>query len=312
MVGSATLTTRLSSTTMNSATETMPNVQPFLREMPLIFCSFRGSAAILAVANNNLGYGLSAARIASIGYLAGWCRAWLERAAQARSARSRGEYSADNAKDDPTDDLGGAVRGRGDAARGVRLGHEDGDEGQRAAIDSVDGDADAAEHDAEDEHAGALVDDQDEHVDAVDEHARGAGAGVHAGRKQERRTERGIGDGPREGFTPSDTSDYHSDQALRVLVGTRTGSGDGYGQQAFFFVNGRYIGTDTKDTSATLKVISQGDTEVTLGYPLYRKSDPLSSPSGGETHVTFQLNNGKLTPLGKIPPSSSSSGLSRQ
>jgi LppP/LprE lipoprotein len=113
------------------------------------------------------------------------------------------------------------------------------------------------------------------------------------------------------GFTPNDASDYHSDQALRVLVGTRTGSGDGYGQQAFFFVNGRYIGTDTKDTSATVKVISQSDTEVTLGYPLYRSNDPLSSPSGGEAHVTFQLNNGKLTPLGKIPPSSSS-GLSRQ
>jgi hypothetical protein len=114
------------------------------------------------------------------------------------------------------------------------------------------------------------------------------------------------------GFTPNDTSDYHSDQALRVLVGTRTGSGDGYGQQAFFFVNGRYIGTDAKEPSATLKVLSQGDTEVTLGYPLYRKGDPLSSPSGGEAHVTFQLNNGKLVPLGKIPPASSSASLSRQ
>jgi hypothetical protein len=97
-----------------------------------------------------------------------------------------------------------------------------------------------------------------------------------------------------------------------VLVATRTGSGDGYGQQAFFFVNGRYIGTDAKQPSATLKIVSQGDTEVTLGYPLYRKSDPLSSPSGGEAHVTFQLNNGKLTPLGKIPPAESASGLSRQ
>src|SRR5664280_3576555 len=45
-----------------------------------------------------------------------------------------------------------------------------------------------------------------------------------------------------KGFTPNNTSDYHSDQALRVLVGTRTGSSDGYGQQAFFFLNGRYIG----------------------------------------------------------------------
>ncbi|MEA2225745.1 MAG: hypothetical protein QOE67_1027 [Solirubrobacteraceae bacterium] len=114
------------------------------------------------------------------------------------------------------------------------------------------------------------------------------------------------------GYTPNNTSDYHSDQALRVLVGTRTGSADGYGQQAFFFVNGRYIGTDAKQPSATLKVVGQSDTEVTLAYPLYRKRDPLSSPSGGEARVTFQLNNGKLVPLGPIPPAESATGLSRQ
>ena len=115
-----------------------------------------------------------------------------------------------------------------------------------------------------------------------------------------------------QGYTPNNTSDYHADQALRVLVGTRTGSGDGYGQLAFFFVNGNYIGTDSKLPSATLRVVGQGDTEVTLAYPLYRKSDPLSSPSGGTARVTFQLNNGKLVPLGKIPPASSATGLSRQ
>jgi hypothetical protein len=115
-----------------------------------------------------------------------------------------------------------------------------------------------------------------------------------------------------KGYTPNDTSDYHSDQALRVLVGTRTGSADGYGQQAFFFVNGRYIGTDAKEASATLKIVSQGDTEVTLAYPLSRNNDPLSSPSGGQARVTFQLNNGKLVPLGKIPPVNSASSLSRQ
>jgi hypothetical protein len=114
------------------------------------------------------------------------------------------------------------------------------------------------------------------------------------------------------GYTPNDTSEYHSDQALRVLVGTRTGSADGYQQQAFFFVNGRYLGTDTKQPSASVKVVSQGDTEVTLGYALYRPKDALVNPSGGEARVTFQLNNGKLTPLGTIPPASSNTGLSRQ
>jgi hypothetical protein len=114
-----------------------------------------------------------------------------------------------------------------------------------------------------------------------------------------------------KGYTASEASQYHPNQALRVLVGTKSGSGDGYGQQAFFFVNGRYIGTDTKEPSATVKVVSQNDTEVTLAYPLYRPGDPLASPSGGQATVHFQLNDGKLTPLGTIPPASSSTGLSR-
>lgn len=113
-------------------------------------------------------------------------------------------------------------------------------------------------------------------------------------------------------YTPNDTSQYHSDQTLRVLVGTRTGSADGYSQQAFFFVDGRYLGTDTKLPSATVKVIGQADTEVTLGYALYRKGDALVNPSGGEAHVTFQLNNGKLVALQKIPPAASNTALSRQ
>jgi LppP/LprE lipoprotein len=113
------------------------------------------------------------------------------------------------------------------------------------------------------------------------------------------------------GFTPTNTADYHSTQALQVMIGMHTGSGDGYGQQAFFFVNGRFIGTDASAPSATLRVVSQSDTEVTLAYPLYRAGDPLCCPGGGQAHVRFQLNNGKLTPLDPIPPLHSSTALSR-
>ena len=113
------------------------------------------------------------------------------------------------------------------------------------------------------------------------------------------------------GYTPNNTGEYHANQALRVLVGTRTGSGDGYGQQAFFFVGGRYIGTDAKQASASVRVASQGDTEVTLAYPLYRKNDALCCPSGGSATVRFQLNNGHLTPLGPIPPATRGSAPAR-
>jgi hypothetical protein len=113
------------------------------------------------------------------------------------------------------------------------------------------------------------------------------------------------------GFTANDPAEYHSGQTLRVLVGTRTGSGDGYGQQAFFFLDGRYLGTDAKEPSAKLKVVSQGDTEVAIAYPLYRNNDPLCCPGGGQRVVHFALNNGKLAALDEIPPASSKTGLSR-
>jgi hypothetical protein len=105
------------------------------------------------------------------------------------------------------------------------------------------------------------------------------------------------------GYTPNNTAEYHENQTLRVLVGTKTGSAEGYGQQAFFFVDGHYLGTDTKEPSATVKVLSQSDTEVTLAYPVYDAGDALNSPSGQST-VRFVLNNGKLTPVGTIPPAS--------
>ncbi len=113
------------------------------------------------------------------------------------------------------------------------------------------------------------------------------------------------------GFTPADTSEYHPSQTLQVLVATRTGSGDGYGQQAFFFLDGHYLGTDAKEPSAKLKVVSQGDTEVAIAYPLYRRNDPLCCPGGGQRVVHFALNNGKLQALDPIPPASGYANLSR-
>jgi LppP/LprE lipoprotein len=123
--------------------------------------------------------------------------------------------------------------------------------------------------------------------------------------------EQAVGTLRSHGYTAANTAQYHSNQTLRVLVGTRSGSSDGYGQQAFFFVDGRYIGTDTKEPSANVNVVSQSDTEVTLSYQLYREGDPLSSPSGGTATVRFQLDDGKLTALDPIPPASSASAAGR-
>jgi hypothetical protein len=114
------------------------------------------------------------------------------------------------------------------------------------------------------------------------------------------------------GYPASDTSDYHPNQTLRVLVGTGSHSNDGYDKQAFFFVDGHYIGTDASRPSAQIGVVSQSDTEVTLAYQLYRPNDPLCCPGGGTAQVRFQLNNGRLVPLDPIPPVNSTTGTSRQ
>jgi LppP/LprE lipoprotein len=114
------------------------------------------------------------------------------------------------------------------------------------------------------------------------------------------------------GYTPTDPSDYHPTQTLGVLVGARTGSADGYAQRAFFFLDGRYLGTDSSQPSASIHVVSQSDTEVVLAYALYRSHDSLCCPSGGQAVVHFQLNDGTLVPLQPLPPVSSATGLARQ
>ena len=113
------------------------------------------------------------------------------------------------------------------------------------------------------------------------------------------------------GYTPRSVAEYHENQTLRVLVGTRPTAGLGYDQQAFFFVDGRYIGTDAKEPSAIVRVLSQNDTEVALAYSLYRRGDALGSPSGGQAVVHFQLNNGQLQSIEQLPPTSVSSGVGR-
>jgi hypothetical protein len=97
-----------------------------------------------------------------------------------------------------------------------------------------------------------------------------------------------------QGYTPTSTAEYHPSQTLTVM----TASHEGAGQQAFFFVDGKYIGTDASQPSASIAVVSQADTEVVLSYALYNAGEQPD----GHAQVRFQLNNGKLMPLSAIPP----------
>jgi hypothetical protein len=104
------------------------------------------------------------------------------------------------------------------------------------------------------------------------------------------------------GYLPDATSDYHPNQTLRVLIGTSSAPGEGAKQQAFFFARNRYLGTDSSQPSTSLRVVGQGDTEITLAYGLYRPGDPPCCARAGQAQVTFQLNDGALAPLQAVPP----------
>jgi hypothetical protein len=102
------------------------------------------------------------------------------------------------------------------------------------------------------------------------------------------------------GYNVDDPRDYDPSHTLRVLVGTRKDSGDGYAKRAFFFVGGRYLGTDTSDESAGIRVDGSDDTTVTLAYALYGPNDALCCP-GGTARVRYEWNGSRLVPLDPIP-----------
>jgi hypothetical protein len=116
----------------------------------------------------------------------------------------------------------------------------------------------------------------------------------------------------REGFDVPDTGTYRPENTLRVLIGVRSDSATAYNQNAFFFLGGRYLGTDTKQVSAGIDYVGQTDLTVTLRYAIYAPDDPNCCPSGGAERVRYRWNGSRLTPLDPIPSESPDAPRSRR
>jgi hypothetical protein len=99
----------------------------------------------------------------------------------------------------------------------------------------------------------------------------------------------------------SDESGDESVGPLYVIIATCTGSGTGYCQNAFFFVQNEYIGTDTSSPDIGVSVAWQDGTTVALNYPLYGPTDPNCCPTGGDRTVRFYWDGSQLTPLDPLP-----------
>jgi hypothetical protein len=115
-----------------------------------------------------------------------------------------------------------------------------------------------------------------------------------------------------KGYVVADTGSYNPDQPLSVLIGVLKGSADGTAQKAFFFADGRLIGTDTADVSANVQVATQSADTVGLRYALYKRKDPQCCPTDGAVVVDYNWDATSLKPLQAIPPSSFSADGSRR
>jgi hypothetical protein len=115
-----------------------------------------------------------------------------------------------------------------------------------------------------------------------------------------------------KGYDVEDTGTYDESARLSVLIGVLKGSADGTAQKAFFFADGRFIGTDTADQSANIQVATQSDDTIGLRYALYNKKDPQCCPTDGAVVVDFHWDGSSLKPLQAIPPSSYSVSGSRR
>jgi hypothetical protein len=110
------------------------------------------------------------------------------------------------------------------------------------------------------------------------------------------------------GYTVPDPQTYDPRLPLRVLIGTRSGA-----YQAFFFLNERYLGTDTLQPSAApLSIVQQDGSTVALTYTLYRPADRACCPSGGTATVRYRWTGEGLEPLDPIPDNQPNAPLSRR
>lgn len=107
-----------------------------------------------------------------------------------------------------------------------------------------------------------------------------------------------------KGYTVFDPSEiWYIPSGLNAFIGMCSGSADGYCNKAFFFYNGKYLGTDTSDESIDVGIKwTAGDT-IALQYTLYHKDDPLCCSTAGAALVRYHWDGTKLKALDPIPTS---------
>ncbi|MFD1676291.1 VPS10 domain-containing protein [Alicyclobacillus fodiniaquatilis] len=98
---------------------------------------------------------------------------------------------------------------------------------------------------------------------------------------------------------PNATVKTSSGAALSAWIGV---SGrDGHSQFVFFFLNGKYLGTDTAKPSVEITSVTTAENGVAVTYPVYKKNDSFANPTGTPVTITYTWNGSKLVPNKPYP-----------
>lgn len=101
------------------------------------------------------------------------------------------------------------------------------------------------------------------------------------------------------GTTPSATVQTSSGATLSAWMGV-SGS-DGHNQFVFFFLNGKYLGTDTAQPSLEITSAKAAGTGISVSYPVYKQGDSFANPTGTPVTITYTWNGSKLVPNKPYP-----------
>lgn len=84
------------------------------------------------------------------------------------------------------------------------------------------------------------------------------------------------------------------------------GGGDGRDQRIWFFVGGRFVGTDARSSSGSIVGLWRDLNTIAFVYVLYRPKDPVCCATGGGAIVRFRWNGKRVVRLDPLPPRTAS------
>ncbi|WDL95920.1 LppP/LprE family lipoprotein [Alicyclobacillus sp. ALC3] len=91
-----------------------------------------------------------------------------------------------------------------------------------------------------------------------------------------------------------------SGDTLTAWIGVAMRS-DGHNQYVFFFLNGKYLGTDTSKPSLEITGAQASGNGIAVTYPVYKANDSFANPTGTPVTITYTWNGSQLVPNKPYP-----------